>query len=215
MVDVMVDVSKLSRGHRTALAQNPLTSPLLLAALAGDVDEWIRWAVAANQSVSSETLTMLADDNDRHVRCEVACNPYTPPSLLTVLCGDTDEVVRCGVIQNVVVSDVLVVFLTKDVDVRVSSSALRVCTDRDIPLVGVYDFRSLYNVLAEKNLVTANVLSTFLAHRTRFSQMELVEFCELFDVKNLVKVNYVVSNPLLSRILNNSKGRTVDQKYCF
>ena len=60
---------------RLRLAKDPGTPPEVLAELAGDIDDGVRWVVAENVNTPLEALHRLAADADRYVRTAAAYNP--------------------------------------------------------------------------------------------------------------------------------------------
>jgi hypothetical protein len=82
--------------HDTAvlreLAGNTRTPADVLAALASDDDEDVRYIVARNPSTPPSVLERLYAEP--HTRTSLAVNPSVPLSILTKLAGDPDSVVR-------------------------------------------------------------------------------------------------------------------------
>lgn len=85
---------------RLKIANNPQTSPQVLAQLALDKSRFVREAVAANLQTPSDVLIRLALDQAWEVRRVVACNPKTPRDVLVQLAQDEKSWVRAAVAGN-------------------------------------------------------------------------------------------------------------------
>jgi len=86
--------------EKTLQAQNPDTSPEILAKLADDDELTIRCDVARNPNTPPKILAKLANDDDKNVRCDIARTESTPPEILAKLADDDDEGVRSRVARN-------------------------------------------------------------------------------------------------------------------
>jgi len=80
--------------------EEPNLSPDVLAALADDRDEQVRWLVGQNTSTPAEVLMKLADDSIWKVRKSAAQNLSTPVEALMKLASDKHADVHAGVAQN-------------------------------------------------------------------------------------------------------------------
>jgi len=82
------------------IAQDPNTSPEVLAQLATHEDRWVRLYVAYNKNTLPDTLIQLSIDTDENVRCHIANHPNTPTEILTNLLQDKDWSVRRIALDN-------------------------------------------------------------------------------------------------------------------
>ena len=82
------------------VAENPLTPPAVLAALAADPDAWVRAAVVSNPRCPPETSNELASDTDHHLRAAIAASASCPPHTMHWLTADPDEGVRLSLAYN-------------------------------------------------------------------------------------------------------------------
>ncbi len=82
------------------MAEDPQTSPEVLARLAGGLDRLTRFEVAYNPSTPVEVLARLAGDPEPMVRCAVAFQPRTPPEVWNALASDADPRVRRNAAAN-------------------------------------------------------------------------------------------------------------------
>jgi len=81
---------------RKAVAANPNTPPQILAKLAIDTDIWVRIGVASNERCPQPTLHMLANPKDLSICRALARNPCTPLEVLTELTKLNDGVIQIG-----------------------------------------------------------------------------------------------------------------------
>jgi hypothetical protein len=92
--DILQFLSEDPSGNvREAVADNPKTPALILAALAGDTFSSVRMAVATNPKTPESSLEKLAGDSINYVRWGVAHNESTPPAVLKNLMKDLDKYV--------------------------------------------------------------------------------------------------------------------------
>lgn len=114
---------------RLPQAQDPETSPDILAELALSKDTSVKQAVAANPSALPETLHALAaswhGDPGMGVQVAVAGNPSAPPEVLTGLHRDPNHDVRRAVAANPGTPDRTLVALACDYWGPVSNAVLR------------------------------------------------------------------------------------------
>jgi len=101
---------------RWYVARNPNTSPEILAQLASDDDEDVRASVAKNPNTLLEVLTKLAEDKVADVRWAVAENPNTPLEILAKLADDESNTVRYLVAKNPNTPPEVLAKLAKDDD---------------------------------------------------------------------------------------------------
>lgn len=85
---------------RWHVARNQNTPVNVLAQLANDKDEWVRGAVAGNPNTSIDILAQLTSDEYWVVRQNVVDNPNTPVDILVQLANDADNAVRVHVADN-------------------------------------------------------------------------------------------------------------------
>ena len=74
---------------RRCVAASALASPEVLARMAKDRDQYVRWEVANNPHTQLEVLALLAKDESTLVRRAVADHPRTQPEAFDV---DDDDV---------------------------------------------------------------------------------------------------------------------------
>lgn len=82
------------------IAQNPNTSSRVLARLATDPDNYVRYTVAVNPNTPVDILRKFVEQNDLFAMAGVANNLNTPIDLLRTLAHSDYEPVRIAVAEN-------------------------------------------------------------------------------------------------------------------
>lgn len=96
----------------------------VLARLANDEDEDVRWYVAQNPNTPAEALAQLANDEDAYTRENVALNPNTSAEALAQLANDTEWTMRWYVAKNSNTPVDILVQLANDEDEAVRKAAM-------------------------------------------------------------------------------------------
>jgi hypothetical protein len=86
----------------------------VLANLANDDEDIVRYAVARNENTPANILIKLASDKHSEVRCQVARNANTPIEALVKLATDEDIVIREHVKHNPNTTEVMKLWFEND-----------------------------------------------------------------------------------------------------
>ena len=116
--------------------KEPNVSAEVLAVLAQNKDEYVRWQVATNVNTTADTLTSLVRDTHEYVRWQVATNVNTPVTTLIDLIGDKNLYVRIEIANSLKIPEDFLVIMAKDESEKVRGA---VAKNPNIPVSTLID----------------------------------------------------------------------------
>lgn len=90
----------VKKADARGLAKDENTPCYILAELAQDDDEYIRYLVALNHNATLEIFNILIKDESENVRWAITQNQSTPIEILVKLAEDTSEYVLVSLVDN-------------------------------------------------------------------------------------------------------------------
>lgn len=151
--------------------------------------------LARNEKISDVLQTVLIQD--RSTDFLLAVNPGVNADTLTHLASSKNSIVQLNVARHQRTPSSVLYDLAAPAESLEAVSTVTFERTRE-------QLTKLFNILNTRNLVNESVLKIVLEAGVEFSQTELIEMCELYgtSIGECVKSNYVLTHPLLQRMLN-------------